>query len=204
MIITLINEKGGVGKTTTTINLAYCIAAKGYKTLVIDADPQASVLDWKNVANNRAFDVMPYPDPIGDLIRKLAKGYDHTLIDTPPGIGDTTWAALMASQLAIIPISPSPLDIWASDDIIQVFKEARRHNRYLMSVLLISKKIAGTRAGREIRDILSSYKIGIFNTEIVHRMAYINAVAEGLSVVEYAPTSKAAEEMKSLCDELIR
>lgn len=204
MIISVVNEKGGVGKTTVSINLAYCIARRGYKTLVIDSDPQGSVLKWKSVGNNKAFDVKPYPDPISKLIKKLARGYHHTVIDTPPGISDTTWAALLASNLAIIPIAPSPFDIWASDDIIQVFREARKRNKYLMSVLLISRKVMGTKAGREIRNILSSYKIGVFHTEIVHRMAYINSIEAGLSVIEYEPNSKAAEEMRNLCDEIIR
>ncbi len=204
MIISIINEKGGVGKTTTAINLAYCISSKGYKTLLIDTDPQGSAWKWKSVSKNKSFDVKPYPDPISHLIKKLAKGYDHTIIDTPPGIGETTWAALMVSHLAIIPVSPSPFDIWASDDVIKLFREARKVNKHLMSVLLISKKMTGTKAGRDIRNILASYKIGIFHTEIVHRMAYINSIEAGLSVVQFAPNSKAAEDMRRLCDEIIR
>ncbi|MDM8525227.1 ParA family partition ATPase [Desulfococcaceae bacterium HSG8] len=204
MIITIVNEKGGVGKTTVAINLSYCIAGKGYRTLLIDADPQGSVLKWKSIADNKTFDVKPYPDPLTNLIRKLAKGYQHTVIDTPPGIGDATWSTLLGANLAIIPITPSPFDIWASNDIIQLVRKAKEHNKNLIGALVISKKIAGTLVGRDIRNTLAELKMGIFNTEIAHRMAYVNAAGAGLSVVEYAPNSKAAKEMKSLCDEIVR
>ncbi len=204
MIITIINEKGGVGKTTTAINLSYCIADRGHKTLLIDSDPQGSVLRWQGISNHKVFDVKPYPEPITSLIKKLTRGYQHTVIDTPPGINDTSWATLLACHLAIIPVTPSPFDVWASSDIIELLRDARKENRYLMGMLLVSKKVMGTRVGKDIRKTLEPYHMGIFHTEIVQRMAYVNAAASGLSVIEYAPHSKAAEEVRNLCNEIVR
>jgi chromosome partitioning protein len=96
------------------------------------------------------------------------------------------------------------LDILSSDEIGDIVKEVRSHNKKLRAKLLVSRKIVGTTPGREAREALQRYKMGIFDTEISQRVAYVKALIAGQSVLEFEPNSEAAIEIKSLCDEIIK
>ncbi len=204
MIISLVNQKGGVGKTTIAVNLAGCLAMRGFRILLVDADPQGSVLQWQAIEGNELFDVKHFPSPIssGDM-KKLARGYGHVIIDGPPAIGDITRSILEVSHLAIVPIGPSPLDIWSSKDTVSLIEEAKKVNRSLKGKLLICRKIARTRVGREAREAMETYPMEVFDSEISQRIAFVEAMISGLTVLQSAPRSDAALEMSSLCNEVI-
>ncbi len=205
MIISLCNQKGGVGKTTLAINIARYIAGAGHKILLIDADPQGSVLQWQGISDNGSFDVEHYPQStIHKDIKKLGKGYKHVIIDSPPGVGDISLSILLTSNLTVIPVEPSALSIWASTDIVDLIKEAKKHNKKLKGKLLISKKIVGTTPGREAREALKSDGMGMFKTEICQRIDFVKSIIAGLTVIDYAPNSEAAKEIKSLCYEIAK
>lgn len=203
MVISFVNQKGGVGKTTTAINLAACLARRNSRLIVIDADPQASVIQWHSIENNIAFDVKHHPKIMThNDIRMLAKGYEHVLIDSPPAFIEIIRSVLTISDLAVVPIGPSPLDIWSSETTLNIIKQVKEKNPQLEAKFLISRKIPGTRVGRELREALKLFNMGIFETEICQRIVCVEALIFGVSVFQYVPESKAAWEFLSLCNEI--
>lgn len=204
MIISLINQKGGVGKTTIALNLAGCLSKRGYSVRLVDADPQGSVLQWQSISDDHAFDVVH--SPAASLLkdgRAMARDHDYIIIDAPPAIGDITRAVLAVSNLAIVPIGPSPLDIWSSKETLSLFPEAVKGNRRLTAKLLICRRIVGTRVGKEVREALLTYGMDLFEAEISQRIAFVEAMTSGLSVLDHAPHSEAAREIKRFCEEVV-
>lgn len=204
MIISLANQKGGVGKTTMAINIAGCLSEMGLRVHLVDADPQGSVLQWQSISNTSNFDVSHRPSESLIKDRKaLKKGFDHVVIDAPPAMGNIARAVLSISSMAIVPIGPSPLDIWSSKETVSLFPQIKKNNRGLQTRLLICRKIVGTRLGNEAREALESYDIKVFHTEISQRIAFVEAMTIGESVLTYAPRSEAASEIRRLCEEII-
>ncbi|MEE8320563.1 MAG: ParA family partition ATPase [Gammaproteobacteria bacterium] len=203
MIISFVNQKGGVGKTTSAINVAASLKRRNYKIGFIDADPQGSATQWHAVEDNTAFEIKHQPEPISrSEIEELSQNYDYLVIDAPPAIGDITKSILAVTDLSIIPLSPSSLDIWSCKGTLDMVDEARQENPDLDVKLLINRKIPGTRVGREARDSLAVFDMDVLDTEMCQRVAYIDAMTSGVSVMQYAPGSKAADEVESLCDEI--
>ncbi len=203
-VIALINIKGGVGKTTTAVNLSHCLAIRGHKVLLIDGDPQGSVIRWQTISGENSFDVTHYPkDTFHKDIDSLTKGYQYVVIDAPPGTGDISLSILMVSNLAVIPVGPSLLDIWSTEEAVSLVRQAREYNKKLRGNILICKKIVGTTPGREAREALQTYKMKVLETEISQRIAYVKAMIEGVPVLEYDPNSEASKEVLSLCDEIL-
>ena len=204
MIISFVNQKGGVGKTTTAINIAASLSRKNCNLLLVDLDPQGSAAKWHGVEGNQAFEVLHQPSVLmpADL-ETLSDAYDHIIIDAPPSISDTTMNHLEKSDVVVIPVSPSSLDIWACTDTLKLVEAVKAQKNSLKIMFLINRKIPGTRTGREIRNSLKEFDTTIMDTELCQRVAYIEAMKYGVSVMQFAPGSKAADEIEQLCDEII-
>jgi chromosome partitioning protein len=204
MVISLLNQKGGTGKSSLSINLAHAFSCfQEKKVLLIDADPQGSCLLWRGARKNETFDIIPYPKKdLHKRIKAKSKGYQWVIVDGPPGQGDITLSIMLASNLVIIPVTPSPLDLWAVDEFKDIIKEARKHNKKLRSKILVSKGIPGTILAREAREAFERYRMQMFQTEIHQRVAFINSFIDGQSVLEYQPNGEAAKEIINLYNEL--
>ena len=203
MIISFVNQKGGVGKTTSAINIAASLNRKNYKVGFIDADPQGSATQWHAVEGNNAFEIMHHPEPLDrEGIQALSEKYDYLVIDAPPAIGSITKSILAVTDLSIIPLSPSSLDFWSCKGTLEMVDKAREENPELDVKILINRRIPGTRIGRQARDSLAEFNLNILDSELCQRVAFIDAMSSGVSVMQYAPASKAAHEVEDLCDEI--
>jgi chromosome partitioning protein len=203
MIVGVVNQKGGAGKTTLAVNLAGAVANRGASACIIDTDPQGSVLQWHAIAENPDITVMHNPTGLTrKAVRSLHRRFDHILIDSPPALAQITMEVLNAADMAIVPVAPSPLDIWSASETVDLIRSMKRRNRKLRPRLLVYRKVTGTRIGRQASEALNNYGFPVLKTEITHRIAYVEAMNAGLPVVDFAPRSKAAEEIKTLVKEL--
>jgi chromosome partitioning protein len=203
MIISVVNQKGGVGKTTIAINLAAMLRRNNFNLVLLDTDPQGSAIQWHDVEDNQAVEVIHHPDSVLPAdVEALLQNYEHIVIDAPPAIGDITRSVLAVSDLAIVPLSPSPLDIWSCWGTLEMISEVQHDNADLKAQLLVSRKIPGTRVGREAREAMEVFETEIFQTELCQRVAYVDSMTSGVSVMQYAPGSKAMREIEGLFEEI--
>lgn len=210
-IISIANQKGGVGKSTIAFNLGVALANSKHTVFVVDADPQGTVSMWakartRHKANkvnpNITFTENPWTP---EEILKLSQppDYEFIIIDCGPANNKAAKATLVVSDLTIIPISPSPLDINSARSTIELIEEGASRGATKSKVyLLISKKIVGTNLAKEARDTCEMLKLPILKTEISQRIALCESAITGQSVLEYAPNSTAAEEFIELEKEI--
>ena len=206
MIVGVLNQKGGVGKTTIAVNLASCFSQKGQRVLLVDADPQGSALAWSAARQaDPDFVVVGMAKPtLHREIPALAKNYDVVVIDGAPRVNELGRAAIMASDLVLIPVQPSPYDIWAAAETVQLIREARQFKESLRAAFLINRKIANTAIGRDVHAALAQFpETPVLDAALVQRVVFAESAARGLSVLEAAPRGEAAREVQRLAELII-
>jgi chromosome partitioning protein len=207
MIFAFVGQKGGTGKSTLAICIATELSARGRRVLLVDADPQLTVITWHDVATERKHTTPTVIAMNGTLhepsqLPQLAAGYDDVVIDTAGDLGKVQRSAMMVADLAILPCGPTAPDAWALSKSIETVQEAREYRPNLKAVLLINKIRAGTAAAKGARKALSSAGLPILAAELGLRQAYVDALADGQGVTAYAPKEEAAKEVRDLVSEL--
>lgn len=205
MIIGVLNQKGGVGKTTLSVNLAGHLSRDGERVLLIDADPQGSALDWASARQgDPLFSVLALPRPVlHKEIGRIGKDYDHVLIDGPPRVSDLARSAIMASDIVVIPIQPSPYDVWSAGEIVKLVDEAKVFKDLKKIVFVVNRKIANTAIGRDVREALASYPFPVLKGSVTQRVIFAEAAASGNVVWEIDREGLATKEIEAVLNEIM-
>jgi chromosome partitioning protein len=205
MIISLLNQKGGVGKTTLAVHLAVAFVHKKKRVLLVDADPQGSAMDWS--ANRESKTLLPVIGlPKAILHKELPKmqpDYDFIIIDGSPRVYDVARSALMASDLVLIPVQPSPYDVWAAKEIVDLLEEIKPFKENLKNAFVINRKIVNTAIGRDVNDALVEYNLPVLKSQISQRVSFAECAAKGLTVLETESDGLASKEIKLLVKEIL-
>lgn len=201
-IIAVVGNKGGVGKTTLAINLASALNEIS-PTLLVDADPQGSALQWKDIADEGSS--LSVEEGHSGISARLEGSNDHRfcVIDCPPSVrSKQTREALAISNVALIPVLPSPLDLWASVHIEDEVNEAMRVNQHLSPLMVINQMEPRTRLSQRVREVLDQLNLPVAMTAIRRRVAYRNAILRGCSVMDIGKSgAPAVAEIRQLIDE---
>lgn len=203
-VITVAQQKGGSGKTTISLNLAVALLASRSKVALLDTDPQGSLGQWfmarrENYGDNEPDMGFRTASAWGARYeaRELAKTYDYVIIDTPPKMGVDGRPAIEVANLVLIPVTPSPLDVWATEPTLELAQSEKKTTAFVMNRVPPRANIK-----QETRQKLNEINANCLKCEIGNRVLYAETAAVGLGVMEKRPNSAAAQEVQAFAREI--
>ena len=202
-VIAVLNQKGGSGKTTIATHLARALQLDGDGVLLVDSDPQGSARDWAAVREEQPVTVVGIDRPTIERDLKHIAHKDFVVIDGAPQAADLAVSALKAADFVLIPVQPSPYDIWATAELVDLVKQRiELTDGRLQAAFVVSRAIKGTKIGGEVAEALAGYDLPVLETRITQRVSYPSTAAAGTTVLDSDPAGDAAAEVRALSTEL--
>lgn len=197
-VVAVAQQKGGAGKSTVAANLAVALAAGGARVALLDTDPQQSLGRWwEERAHQTRAVPLNFETPAGwripAAIDRLKRDHDYILLDTAPHAETEAKIAIRAADLVLLPMQPSPADLWASDVTLKLAAQEKRRAVVLLNRVPASGKLPG-----QIMAELAKRGIAVLNEKLGNRAVYASAFMVGLAVCEAAPKTLAATELNAL------
>jgi len=203
-IVAVLNPKGGAGKTTLSLHLARALSERA-PTLLVDTDPQGSARDWAEQAGGNAFPVVGV-DRAGALkstVNQLASSYEWVVIDGAAKLEEMGAHAVSTAHLVIIPVQPSPLDLWACSDLVSQIKQRQAiADGIPTAAFQITRAKKGTTLAREIGEAVKDYELPLFDGSIHDRTIFAKSLSEGKSALDLEPNGDAAWEINHLVKQI--
>ena len=207
IVIVLVNSKGGVGKTTTAINLSESYRLAGYKVLLVDCDPnQGSATRWRLEAErneNEAVSVVKAESGLARLITDVRSAYEVVVVDGPANLDNANSALIAVADLVLIPIQSSQLDLWACESVIRWIEERQDltgglpEARFILSRSHPNQKVDATEMAK-----LSLTGIPIMHSRLVNRVSYARTLRTGGSVYSLPKADKARQDIEQVFKEI--
>jgi len=202
-VITVAQQKGGAGKTTVAAHIAVALAQKGNRVAVIDIDPQGSLTYWHNIREEKlgeGYTGLTFSAlsgwRVGSEVSRLRKQCDYIVIDSPPHTETEARTAIRAADLILVPLQPSPTDLWATKATLDLAKAEKIPVRVVLNRVNNNSKLAQTIMAELPKDVVAE-------TVLANRVIFAAALLEGRTATEVEPTSHAAQEIKALVKEIL-
>lgn len=204
-VVGILHGKGGVGKSTVAVNLARSLQLRGHDVVIIDCDAQGTAQSWRSSRSDDAelpavFTVDKASALESDLWRPSGS-FDVAIIDGGAHLDKMHAAIIKASDLVLVPVQPSPTDIWATEAIVDLIKGRQEVSGGPDAAFVISRRKAGTKLGDSVRDVLSRFELPVWDGTC-DRVVYAQAMGKGKSVVEMN-NAKARREIESITDNVL-
>ena len=204
-IISILNPKGGCGKTTLSTNLTQSLYHEDYSVLMVDSDPQGSARDWHATNENNPIPLVAL-DRANNIktLSGMSVNYDFIIIDGAAKMEDMIAAAIKVSDYVLIPVQPSPYDIWGASDLVELIK-ARQDitDGKPITAFVIARQIKGTKLGIEVRQALKEYDFPVLDAAVTQRQIYPQSASLGQTVFDTGNTA-AQDEIISIMNEVLR
>ena len=203
-VIAVLNQKGGSGKTTIATHLARGLQLQGHSVLLVDSDQQGSARDWRAVDEDNPVPVIGLDRPTLDKDLKNVSDKEFIVIDGSPQATNLALSAIKAADFVLIPVQPSPYDVWATNDLVDLVQQRiEMTDGKLKAAFVVSRAIQNTNIGKEVAAVLQDYNLPVLDARIVQRVSYPNSASVGKTVLEReSAKSSAVTEITQLVNEV--
>lgn len=206
MIVSVTSLKGGVGKSTLSTNLAVCFAHMGYKVAIVDTDMNMSSVHWSGLRSEERPSVAVFgitdSDALRKNVKKLHEDYELIVIDGKPTISKLVSTIIMLGDVVLIPLKPSGLDIWATEQFLEKYEQAKTL-KDVKAYFVLNEYDPNLNLSRETKEALKEFEIPTLESTLKTRVSYKEAIVVGEGVYEYTDR-KAKKEIRDLTEEVLK
>jgi chromosome partitioning protein len=204
-VVAVLNQKGGAGKTTLATHLARALVLAGRRTLLVDSDPQGSARDWHAAGERELVPVVGLDRPSLDrALTSVMDGHEFVIVDGAPQAHDLAVAGIRAADVVLVPVQPSPYDVWAAADLVELIRARQEVTRGRpRAAFVVWRQAPRTRIAREVREALAGYGLPVFAAAAGQRVIYAESASRGSTALDLEPAGPAAAEVRDLAAELL-